>query len=452
MTPSKRIKNDYKTPLKQGRRARPDPHWGLRWTALALGCVVLGVVMAKTQEPVPAAPAAAPLERQRLPLPPGAEDTAAEASGPAEPGLAWRTLTVERGDTLARLLGDEGVSARTVHALATAGEHGRELARLQPGDRVRLGFGDAEGRLLRLEHKRSPERRLVFDREGEGFEARIVETDLERRLEHARGEIDTSLFAAGAAAGLSDRLIMDLVGIFGWDIDFVLDIRRGDRFTVVHEAFYKNGRHVRDGEIVAAEFVNDGRAFRAVRYTAPDGDTDYFAPDGTSMRKAFLRSPVKFTRISSRYGSRYHPVLGEMRDHHGVDYAAPTGTPIRATGDGRIVHRGRNGGYGNFVLIRHGSRYSTAYGHMSRYARGQRVGTRVEQGEIIGYVGSTGLSTGPHLHYEFRVHGVHKNPLKVEFPSVEPIPEDQLDRFRQRIAPRLSQLEALDRAYAALDR
>lgn len=408
--------------------------------------------MAKSQESVVAtsAPSAAVMQRAALSLPAGLESRPTpRIEADAAAGIArWRTLAVARGDTFARLLADAGIDRRLVHALVAAGDHGASLARLHPGEELRLGFGP-EGTLQRVVHRVSPERKLVFERDGDDFEGRAVNEPLERRLHHAHGEIDSSLFRAGAEAGLSNRLIMDLVGIFGWDIDFVLDIRDGDRFTVVYEAFYKQGELVRDGEIVAAEFINQGRIFRALRYTDPTGDTAYFAPDGTSMRKAFLRSPVKFTRISSRYGQRRHPVLGTMRDHNGVDYAAPTGTPVRVTGDGRIELRKRKGGYGNMVVVRHGGRYSTAYAHLSGFARGKAVGNHVEQGDVIGYVGSTGQSTGPHLHYEFRVNGVHRDPLTVEFPSVDPVADAHRDHFREHIRPLLAQLDTLHRAYAA---
>ncbi|MEF8833779.1 MAG: peptidoglycan DD-metalloendopeptidase family protein [Halofilum sp. (in: g-proteobacteria)] len=413
--------------------------------------------MAKSQNPATGTPDALNAEARNalrteslaLPTPPDRAETA-EATA-AEPTAAdWRSVTVSRGDTLARLLRDAGVGNRTIHAIATAGDAGRAMTRIHPGDDIDLGF-DETGRLVHLDYRKAPDRRIEFTRDGDTFEGRIVEEPLERRLEHASGVIRTSLFAAAADAGLEGRMIMDLVRIFGWDIDFVLDIRRGDRFTVIHESFYKNGDRVRTGKIVAAEFQNRGTTYRAVRYTDADGESEYFAPDGTSMRKAFLRTPVEFSRISSRFGKRYHPVLGRMRNHHGVDYAARTGTPIRSTGDGRIVQRGRNGGYGNFILIRHGSRYSTAYAHMSRFASGQPVGTRVQQGEVIGYVGTTGRSTGPHLHYEFRVNGRHKDPLTMEFPSVEPIPSGERERFRETIQPLVAQLDTLDRAYAALD-
>lgn len=457
MKQKSRIKNDYKTPLTLPRRARPNRHWPLRWVALGLGSVALGVVMAKSQEPVAATSAAstpaAALQRADLALP-AAPETGPTPSVEADAAAAiarWRTLAVARGDTFARLLSDAGVDRRLVHALATAGKLGASLARLHPGDELRLGFGP-EGALQRVVHRSSPERKLVFQRDGDRFEGRAVEEPLERRLHHTHGEIDSSLFQAGAEAGLSNRLIMDLVGIFGWDIDFVLDIRDGDRFTVVYETFYKKGELVREGDIVAAEFINQGRTFRAVRYTDPTGDTAYFEPDGTSMRKAFLRSPVKFTRISSRYGQRRHPVLGAMRDHNGVDYAAPTGTPVRVTGDGRIELRGRKGGYGNMIVVRHGGRYSTAYAHLSGFARGQATGNHVEQGDVIGYVGSTGQSTGPHLHYEFRVNGVHRDPLTVEFPSVDPVPDAHREHFREHARPLLAQLDTLHRAYAARGR
>ena len=452
-----RIKTDYKNSSIE--RPKVNHHWRLRWAALGLGSVVLGVVMAKTQPPgasveeVLPQTAATEFRRVALELPAPAEQPAervAETSERASAVAYWRALTVKSGDTFARLLRSAGIAGDTVHALASAGEAGRAMARIFPGDKVRLGFG-SDDRLERLAYQASPARQVVFERDEEGFTGRVVEESLQRRLHYARGTIETSLFEAGAEAGLSDRLLMELVGIFGWDIDFVLDIRRGDRFTLIYESLHKDGRAVRTGDIVAAEFVNRGQVYRALRYTNPDGETSYYAPDGTSMRKAFLRSPVKFTRISSTFGRRYHPTLHRMRNHHGVDYAAPTGTPIRATGDGRIAYRGYNGGYGRMIVLRHGGRYSTAYAHMSRFAGGTAAGRYVEQGDVIGYVGSTGRSTGPHLHYEFRVNGVHKNPLTVEFPSVEPVAPAHAEHFRQQIADRIAQLDTLDRAYASID-
>lgn len=457
MKKNTRIRSDYSTPLDGRPRQRPNLHWGLRWTAFTLGFVVLGVVMAKSQGPAAEGPdslsgdAVHTLTSESIPLPENTETVAEAAPAGEDPGVAeWRTVTVGQGDTLARLLQGADISSATIHEIATAGDAGRAMTRIHPGDEIDLGFDESE-RLVRVDYRKAPDRRIEFERDGDAFEGEIVEEPLERRLEHARGVVRGSLFQAAADAGLEDRMIMELVDIFGWDIDFIRDIRRGDRFTLIHESFYKDGDRVRTGKIVAAEFENRGTTYRAVRYTDADGETSYFAPDGTSMRKAFLRSPVEFSRISSRFGQRYHPVLKEMRAHEGVDYAARPGTPIRSTGDGRIVQRGRNGGYGNFILIRHGNDYSTAYAHMRAFAKGQRVGSRVEQGEVIGYVGSTGRSTGPHLHYEFRVSGEHRDPLNMEFPSAEPIPEDQREEFEQASQPLVAQLDTLGRVYAALE-
>ena len=458
MKSDQHIRNDYKTPLTTPARSGPNLHWGLRWTALTVGLAVLGVVMAKTQQPDPQAPgiaeqAAAASRHVALELPdnpravaPDVADASADATGISE----WHTLTIRRGDTLAARLAEEGITPATVHALATAGDAGRSLGRLRPGDRIRLGFGP-QGELQRLERQRTPDRRLVLRHADGGYSGQVVHVELERRLLHAYGQIDSSLFEAAADAGLSNRLTMDLVDIFRWDIDFIYSVREGDSFSVVYEAFYKNGDRVKTGNIVAAEFVNQGEVHRAVRYDLANGDADYFAPDGTSMRKAFLRTPVKFTRISSRYGRRYHPILHHVRMHTGVDFAARRGTPIHATGAGRIVFRGRNGGYGNMVVIKHAGKYSTAYGHMNHFARGEHVGTHVSQGEVIGYVGSTGLSTGPHVHYELRKYGHTLNPLKANLPSAAPVPRDQMDAFRQTASPLLAQLGALHRAYAELE-
>lgn len=412
--------------------------------------------MAKTQSPADGmapeslALAAGEMQQVQLELPAPVPHQIFDV--PAERGAIarWQTLAVRSGDTLAKLFARAGVEARIVHDLARAGEIGRRLHRIHPGDTIEVGF-DADDEVARVRYPLDSERKAVFDRNGDGFDTRILEQPLERRIEYANGTIHSSLFQTGARAGMNDNLIMELVEIFGWDIDFVLDIRRGDRFSVIYESLYKDGEHVRNGDIIAAEFINQGRSYRAIRYTSEENGTEYYAPDGSSMRKAFLRTPVKFSRISSGFGKRRHPTLGTMRNHQGVDYAARTGTPIRATGDGRIIQRGRRGGYGNTVEIRHGGRYSTLYAHMHRFAGGQSVGSYVEQGEVIGHVGSTGMSTGPHLHYEFRVNGTHRDPLKVEFPSSDPVPEERMDHFREQIRPLLAQLDTLDRFYARLD-
>jgi len=273
---------------------------------------------------------------------------------------------------------------------------------------------------------------------------------VELRQAYAAGTIEDSLFQSAQRAGLSDNLTMELAAIFGWDIDFALDIREGDHFAVVYEDKYLNGNKIGTGDIIAAEFTNRGTTYRAIRYTDASGHTDYYSPDGHSLRRAFLRTPVKFTRISSRFSlHRMHPILNRIRAHKGVDYAAPIGTPIRAAGDGKIIFRGRKGGYGRVIIIRHGSHYSTLYGHMSAFNSKVRLGSHVRQGQVIGYVGMSGLATGPHLHYEFRVNGVHRNPLTVKLPQAKPIEARYRDDFLRHAAPLVAQLELVKRTLLA---
>jgi len=259
------------------------------------------------------------------------------------------------------------------------------------------------------------------------------------------------LFMAGRNAGMPDGLTMDLAYIFGWDIDFALDVRRGDRFTVIYEKIYQGDQFLRIGNILAAEFVNQKRVYRAVRYTPAQGHSNYFTPQGHSMRKAFLRSPLNFTRISSRFSKRrFNPALHKFRAHKGVDYAAPRGTPIWSTGDGKVSFRGTKGGYGKTVIVGHGTRYSTLYAHLRSYAKGVRNGARIKQGQVIGYVGTTGLSTGPHLHYEFRVNGTHRDPLRVKLPHAKPLPKQELAAFDEHSAAFWSQMDLLERTQVAL--
>jgi len=239
-------------------------------------------------------------------------------------------------------------------------------------------------------------------------------------------------------------LIMQLANLFAWDIDFALNLRAGDQFSVIYQEHYINGKFFKTGDILTAEFINQGRSIKTIRYQYPTGKISYYSPKGNSIRKAFLRTPIDFARISSHFNlKRKHPVLNRIRAHKGVDYAANTGTPIKASGDGKIIFRGRKGGYGNVVILKHGQRYSTLYAHMSKFKRGQRVGSRVHQGDFIGYVGKTGLASGPHLHYEFRVNGVHRNPLTVKLPNATPIERKYKADFLQKSKLLLAQLEAI---------
>jgi murein DD-endopeptidase MepM/ murein hydrolase activator NlpD len=268
---------------------------------------------------------------------------------------------------------------------------------------------------------------------------------LQTQYIEANGEIEHSLFVAGQKAGLSDRLVLDLVAIFAWDIDFALDIQPGDRFTVVYEKYFYKGKKVKNGTIVAAAFANNGHIYRALRYTDPTGVTAYYTPEGDSMQKAFLRTPVKIGRISSHFSlARKHPILNIIRAHKGVDYAAPIGTPVYATGSGKVQFKGWKGGYGKTIALTHGDTYSTLYGHLSDYAENLSLGQHVSQGDVIGYIGNTGLATGPHLHYEFRVNNVHKNPLTVKLPKAKPLPEEYQADFRDKNATHFATLEKID--------
>ena len=364
-------------------------------------------------------------------------------------GVPDHRVTVSSGDSLYLIFKRLGLSQRDLALMTGSKPLGKKLARLAPRQEIEF-YLDTRSRLTRLVLRLDRIRSLHVSRAGESFTFEEVTEPPEVSVATATGVIDSSLFEAGQRAGLSDNLIMQMAEIFGWDVDFALDIRSGDRFALVFEEQYKDGGKIGEGPIVAAEFTNRGRRIRAVRYVDPSGRADYFSPDGRSMRKAFLRTPVNFTRISSRFSfSRRHPILHKMRAHRGVDYAAPRGTAVKASGDGRVVFAGRKGGYGRTVILKHGAAYTTLYAHLSRVSKGIRTGKRVEQGQIIGYVGSTGLATGPHLHYEFRVRGSHRDPLKVKFPQAAPLARKYMDDFRHKAAPLLATLEMAARTSIA---
>lgn len=360
----------------------------------------------------------------------------------------WSQHTISKGESLAIVFRRAGLQSRELHALVNSSKEAKILNRVRPGKTL-FYRKDDDGRLQDFRYVMTELKEFSATRTEKGFDSKIIEHKVERRITHANAMIKDSLYMAGNQAGLSDRLTMEMANIFGWDVDFALDIRKGDSFALVYEEIYKDGEKIGTGNILSASFTNQGKTFSAVRFVDPTGHSSYYTPEGRSMRKAFLRTPVKFARISSRFNlRRRHPILNTIRAHKGVDYAAPTGTPIRATGDGKITFRGRKGGYGKTVIIQHGQKYSTLYAHMSRYSK-LRAGKRVKQGQVIGYVGSTGQSTGPHLHYEFRVNGVHRNPLRVKFPQAEPIPKKYRKEFKQQTAPLLAKLESITRIQVA---
>lgn len=364
----------------------------------------------------------------------------------------WQTLTVKTGDNLSTLFDRIGLSPKQLYETLHLSKDTKVLTRLFPGDTLDVYINENRSQLLGLKYDISETRILEITQGPNGLSSNIIERQLDTRMAHATGVINNSLFLSAQRVGLSDNLTMELAGIFGWDIDFALDIRQGDQFSVIYEELYLHGEKLRNGKILAAEFVNRNKSYRAIRYTDNRNRTDYYSPDGKSMRKAFLRTPVDFSRISSRFNMRRkHPVLNKIRAHKGVDYAAPRGTPIKATGDGKVILRGRKGGYGKTVIIQHGSNYSTLYAHMKGYARGIRNGKRVRQGQTIGYIGSTGLATGPHLHYEFRVSGSHRNPLTVKLPDAAPLAKNYKKDFINSSRAYLAQLDTLKRTSLALN-
>jgi murein DD-endopeptidase MepM/ murein hydrolase activator NlpD len=433
----------------------PAFHPGILIKLLLVATVVmlLGFSVSNWQPSAKAADSTLKLARLHYSLPlPAADDTLQQEIAQTAAEIEqdpWETVTIESGDTLASIFSKLGISSTTTHKIARLNEQTRKLRYIKPGQKIHLLL-DEDRNLRKMKYIPDITSTLLIQRDEEqSFSSQIINYQLDAYPVYREGKIETSLFEAAANADIPEDVIMDLVGIFGWDIDFSLDIRSGDRFGIVYEELYKDDLKIRNGRILAAEFVNNGKTYRAVYYTDPKGDSDYFNPEGKSMRKAFLRSPVDFSRISSRFSNkRWHPVLSKWRSHKGVDYAAKRGTPVRASGDGKVIFAGNKGGYGRLIVIRHGGRYTTAYGHLRGYARGIRSGKKVKQGQIIGYVGSSGVATGPHLHYEFRVNGAHRNPLTVKLPEATPVHKTYLSHFKENTQVYLSMLRLMDRTLA----
>lgn len=351
------------------------------------------------------------------------------------------TIEVKPGDNLSVIFKRQGLPAREIANLLASEPLGKRLRNIFPGHALTFTRA-ADGTLVKLAYTPGPLETLEFERVGDSFVGRETFQEPSRTTAYKHGVIDHSLFVASQRAGLPDGVTMRLAQIFQWDVDFVLDIRRGDEFHVVFEELYVGDEFIGYGNILAAEFVNRGESFRAIRYTDAQGRSDYYDPNGDSMRKAFLRAPVEFSRISSNFNlRRIHPLFKRNIPHRGIDYAAPTGTPILAAGDGRVVTASRSKPNGNYVVIQHGEQFTTKYLHMSKFGRGIKSGARVTQGQTIGYVGATGWATGPHLHYEFLVNGVHQNPRTVQLPDAQPIPSRELARFNERARPLLTLLD-----------
>ncbi len=333
----------------------------------------------------------------------------------------WRNEHMQRGDTLSALLSRLNVSDTAAINYLIGAPEAASFRTLAIGKEAQAETS-ANGELISLRFLNSNNDQVLIDKQNGEFQTKILTVQLEKRIFVRTGEIKTSLYAATDAAGMPESAANQLTQLFGGDIDFHHDIKPGDKFTVVYEMEYSNGALVNTGRIQAAEFINQGHSYRAV-YFSKDGQAgSYYTPEGKNVEKAFLRSPIEYSRVSSGFSSsRLHPVLNTMRAHKGVDFAAPIGTPIKATADGVIAFAGKENGYGNVIKMEHQGRYSTVYGHLSRFASGLRNGQRVKQGSVIGYVGMTGLATGPHLHYEFKIDGQQRNPMSVALPSAQPV-------------------------------
>ena len=407
-----------------------------------LCAIVLGVALAGRSPNQTANAASVPPAEPTRPVAPAVTST------PPSPPLTLPmpsdfTAPVKPGDNLAKIFDRHGFHPRDLHLLVHSGPHGRRLAAIRPGHEFDFAADD-EGNLQHLTYRPDRLQSLEFRRIGDRFEATetVREPDSERVYKAGRIQTDQSLFTTCKDLGLSDAFAMEVADVFQWDIDFVHDVRPGDEFHVLYVERRIDGEFIGYGEILAAEFVTRRRSHRAVRYLDPDGVASYYAPEGSTMRKRFVRTPLD-ARVSSPFNlNRVHPLWKRVMPHRGIDYAAPPGTPVKATGAGRVVTLSRTGPNGNYIVIQHGERYQTKYLHLSRFASNLKKGQSVAQGQVIGYVGATGWATGPHLHYEFLVDGVHKNPSTVGLPEAEPIAAALREDFLATTTPLLADLQS----------
>ena len=355
----------------------------------------------------------------------------------------WRQERIQRGDTVAALLSRFEVNNLDAANFLHEARNIKAMHQLVPG-RIVHAQTTARGELRMLRYFPGGSEQFLMEKTDGAFKLIEKPIELEKHVQMKSGVIDSSLFAATDSAGVPDNITTQIVDIFSSDIDFHRDLRKGDRFTVVYESLHNDGELARAGRILAVEFVNQGTPYKAVYFQADDGNSGYYAPDGKNLRKAFLRSPLEFSRVSSGFSSaRFHPVLQTWRAHKGVDYAAPTGTKVKATASGTVAFSGWQSGYGNVVILQHQGQYTTAYGHLSAFSKGLRKGQRVSQNDVIGYVGATGMATGPHLHYEFRVSGVQRDPLRVAMPAAIPIPAQNMTIFHENTRPLTARLDML---------
>jgi murein DD-endopeptidase MepM/ murein hydrolase activator NlpD len=415
--------------------------WRLHWLAVAGAAPLLGVMAAfgtvqNEPEPVPFRTVVETLELAGAPR--------GEAGN-----VYFLEDRLQGNDTLAVLLARLGASRSDTENILRSRQASRLLRHLGARMEVQASVGE-DGKLQTLWFIAGRDTLYAIDRVGDGFSASELPAEITHRIEARSGEVRSTLFGAADAAGIPDNVASQISDIFAGDIDFHRDLRRGDRFTVIFEMDYHRGRAVRSGRVLAAEFANRKKTYRAVWFEDSVGRGGYYTPEGKNLRKAFLRSPLEYSRITSGFGIRHHPILQQWLAHNGIDYAAPAGTRVRATGDGRVEFAGRKSNYGLLVALRHNGGYGTYYAHLSRFARGIRPGARVAQGDIVGYVGQTGWATGPHLHYEFHVNNQNRNPLTMAFPSANPVSAQQLAAFRRATEALAARLDLLNNGNLAL--
>jgi len=414
----------------------------LRWLAIAVAVPLFGVVaafgtVAHVPEPVPVRTVVETLALSTTPV------------GDSGTIIYFQEDRFRRSDTLVTLIGRLGADEEEAATLLRSSRAARPFRLLLPGTAVQAKV-DEVGRLRSISFLTDRDTLLSADRMGDGFGRFEEQADVARGIEMKSGGIKTSLFAATDAAGIPDSIAVQLADIFGGDVDFYRELRRGDRFGVVFETFHHGGRTIRFGRMLAAEFFSQRKTYRAVWFQDPWGRGGYYTPDGENLRKVFLRSPLEFSRITSGFGLRRHPIFQQWRTHQGIDYGAPVGTRVKSTGDGVVAFAGRRNGYGNLIVLRHHGGYSTYYAHLRNFAAGLKAGSRVVQGEIIGYVGQTGWASGPHLHYEFHLHDQYRNPLTMAFPAAQPIAAIELAAFRRTAVPAVARLDLLKNAELAL--
>lgn len=426
---------DYKPPFMPSGNLPSKRTLSIVGSTLVGLFLVLSLIPSKDQEAPTITVDIPPLMEEREIRAPSSTSTEPSISEPE-----WKAYKIQSGDTLSSIFSKIGIANKELHRILNASADSKHLNNIRPGQIIRYLVEESGLKALTLVINHS--KTVHVENTQEGYDVKINHIDLDTQLAYTADRITDSLFLSAQRAGLTDKLIMQMVEIFGWDIDFALDIRENDQFKVLYEEKLRDGQKVETGNILAIEFTNRGQTHQAVRFTDLKGNSGYYSPEGYGMQKAFLRTPVNFTRISSHFTlGRKHPILHRIRAHKGVDYAAPHGTPIKSVGNGKVSFIGNKGGYGKVIELQHGPKYSTLYAHLSRFSKGLRKGSSVKQGQIIGYVGSTGLATGPHLHYEFRIDGRHRNPLTVKLPRSNPIDKASKPAFKQE-AERL--LHALD--------